>query len=283
MADINRAILTGIAIFVMAMCTAHADVMKNVRETGVLKIGYREDAEPFSFINSQGVPAGYSISLCRAVESYLKSDLKLTSVKAKYVPVNSADRFKKLQEGEVDLLCGATSATLKRRELVDFSIPTFITGATVMVRRDGPQSLADMKGRKIGVLAATTTAEALLKTLEKFSVNAEVVPVSSHNDGFAKLQNNEISAYFGDRAILVTLVRRLAGEKNIGVSTRLFSLEPYAIGLPRGDSNFRLVVDAAISKVFRSPQIQKIYQQAFGNEPPSDLLKALFVTGALPD
>jgi ABC-type amino acid transport substrate-binding protein len=262
---------------------AGADALKKITETGELKLGYREDAAPFSSVNSQGVPEGYSIGLCKAIAAHVKRQTKLNKLKITYISVTSANRFKMLQDGKVDLLCGATTATISRRAIVDFSVPTFVTGATVMIKRDGPQNLEQMKGKNIGVLAATTTAKSLLKTLEKFSINAEVVPVTTHEDGMAKLKSGAISAYFGDRAILVTLIRRDTSKGELGIAARLFSIEPYAIALPHADSAFRQTVDEAISKVYRSKAIQKIYQKAFGAEPPSDLLKALYITSALPE
>ena len=152
-----------------------------------------------------------------------------------------------------------------------------------MVRRDGPQNMQEMNGKKIGVLAATTTAKGLLKVLQRTGVNAEVIPVSSHGEGFEKLKKGELSAYFGDRAILVTLFRRNQQDGDIGISSKLFSIEPYALALPHGDSAFRLAIDTALSKTYRSPEMQKIYTSAFGNEPLGDLLQALYAVNALPD
>ncbi len=262
---------------------AVADVLTKVRESGKISLGYREDAEPFSFINAQGVPDGYSVKLCQAAANHVKTELKLSKLDIEYVPVNSANRFKALEEGKIDLLCGATTATLARRKIVDFSIPTFVTGATVVVRRGGPQGMQEMNGKKIGVLAATTTAKGLLQLLQRAGINAEVIPVSSHSEGFAKLKSGELSAYFGDRAILVTLFRRNQQDGDIGISSKLFSIEPYALALPLGDNAFRLAVDTALSKTYRTPLIQQIYTSAFGNEPLGDLLQGLYAVNALPE
>jgi ABC-type amino acid transport substrate-binding protein len=42
--------------------------------------------------------------------------------------VTAADRFEAITQQRADLLCEPTSATLTRRERVDFSIPTFLDG-----------------------------------------------------------------------------------------------------------------------------------------------------------
>jgi len=160
--------------------------------------------------------------------------------------VTTEDRFQAVQDGRIDILCGATTQTLSRRELVDFSLFTFIDGAGVMLRNDGPEDLQGLVGKKIGVHGATTTEQALRNTLAKLSLDAEVVSVASHQDGLAKLRADEIQAYFADRAILLYLLLQ-SGAEDLRVAERQFTFEPYALALARGDHTFRLLVDRTLS------------------------------------
>ena len=109
-----------------------AGTLERIRDNGVFKIGYREDTPPFSYKNSIGERTGYSLDLCRAVAAHVKKELGLAKMSVEYVSVTAENRFKAVQSGRVDLLCGATTATLDRRELVDFSVPTFVDGASVL-------------------------------------------------------------------------------------------------------------------------------------------------------
>ena len=106
------------------------------------------------------------VDLCRAVAKKLAEQLNLGSLNVAYVPVTAADRFEAIRQQKADLLCEPTSATLSRRELVDFSIPTFVDGASLMIRADGPHDLKALAGQKIGVLAGTTTEQALRELAE---------------------------------------------------------------------------------------------------------------------
>jgi len=108
--------------------------------------------------------AGYIVDLCREVAAAAKEELGLKDLKVEYVTVTAEDRFDAVKSGRVDLLCEATSVTLARRQLVDFSLMTFIDGASVMVRSDGPQSFKALAGHKIGVHAGTTTEDELRRT-----------------------------------------------------------------------------------------------------------------------
>lgn len=252
-------------------------------QSGKIKIGFREDAAPYSYRNEMGEAAGYSVDLCREVVEQLKTQLELSEVIVTYVPVTAATRFKAVQNGQVDLLCGAATATLARRDLVDFSIPVFIDGAAVLTKADGPRSFSALKGHKIGVLEATTTEKLLRDIVRKTGLESEIVTVANHGDGRGKLEAGEISAYFSDRALLVHLAAESSQAKSLHVGTRYFSHEPYALAMKRGDSKFRLAVDRALSRIYRSDRISAIFDKAFKGAKPSDILKAMYLVSALPE
>ena len=261
---------------------AQAQTLERVRSTGVFKIGYRTDAAPFAYKNQLGEAIGYSVDLCRAVAVNVKQALGLAEIKLEYVPVTTEDRFQAVQDGRIDILCGATTETLSRRELVDFSLFTFIDGAGVLLHRDGPDDFEGLAGKKVGVRGATTTEQALRYTLQRLSIDAEVVTVQSHQDGLAKLQNGEIQAYFADRAILLYLLLG-SGAEDLWVSERQFTFEPYGLALARGDDEFRLLVDTTLSVLYRSGEIDQIFAAAFGPKAKqSDILRALYVINGLP-
>lgn len=262
---------------------ALAQTLERIKETGVLKVGYRQDAAPYSYADDTGVPAGYTVDLCRAVAADVKRQLSLQDLEIKYLSVGAEDRFEAVKSGKIDLLCGATTATLSRREIVDFSLPTFIDGASVMTLKDGPGTFEGLAGHKIGVRAGTTTEEALKNTLSDMSIKAEVVPVSSHADGLKLVETKDVSAYFADQAILLFLAARSPEAINLRVAKKFFTYEPYALALVHSDDDFRLAVDRALSHIYKSGMIKKVFAKNFGVAQPSDALKALYLISALPE
>lgn len=262
---------------------ASAAALDRIKKDGVVRIAYRVDAPPYSYKNAVGEPSGYTVDLCRAVAVSLKNQMKLPTIKVEYVPVTAENRFEMIQQDRADMLCGATTATLSRRALIDFSLPIFVDGASVLFRADGPKNFVDLAGHKIGVRAGTTTQEALGNTLDKMAVDAQVVAVADHDDGLQKLEANAISAYFADQAILWFLMFKSKSPKELRLSTRFLTNEPYAIGLPRGDGNLRLAVDRALSRIYRTGAIKPIFGNNFGGAEPSDMVKALYLISALPE
>jgi ABC-type amino acid transport substrate-binding protein len=280
----SRIICIATAALLLAVSGAAAGTLDRVRASGVLRIGYRVDAPPFSYKSTVGEPAGYTVALCRSVAAGIKAQLKLEALTLAYVPVSAEDRFKAVADGRVDLLCGATTATLSRRETVDFSLPVFVDGASVLLRADGPKTFGGLEGRKVGVRAGTTTEGALRNTVRQASIAIETIAVKDHTDGLAKLLNNEISAYFADRGILFFLMAGSGAADRLFLSTETFTYEPYALALQKGDGDFRLAVDRALSRLYRSGEIATVFTSAFGaNAEPTAELRALYRISALPE
>ncbi|WP_420349043.1 amino acid ABC transporter substrate-binding protein [Pelagibius sp.] len=274
-----------IAALLAALATtaaSEAGTLDSIRETGQLKIGFRDDAAPFSFVRD-GQPAGYSVALCRAVGGALQQRLELETLDIAFTAVTVEDRFDALKQGRIDLLCGATTVTLQRREEVDFSLLTFITGASVLYRQGGPSSFTALEGEKVGVRSGTTTDEGLRRALSEAGIGAEVVAIASHEAGRDALESGEIAAYFADRAILIMLAREAAEPADLVLSQRFFSYEPYALALRRDDGDFRMEVDRALVKTYRTPTITEIYEANFGKARMSELLRAMYTLQSLPD
>jgi ABC-type amino acid transport substrate-binding protein len=261
---------------------ADAATLDRVRASGKFTIGYRTDAPPFSYRSEIGEPAGFIVDLCREVAAATKTELGLDSLEVAYVAVTAEDRFDAVAAGRVDLLCEPTTVTLSRRRLVDFSLMTFIDGAGVMVRADGPRSLTALAGQTVGVLEGTTTEAALRNTLADRKIAAQVVAVADHKDGLKRLRDGEFAAYFADRTILAGLLIE-AGAGDLQVSDQYLTQEPYALALTRGDTEFRFLVDRTLARLYRSSAIDSIFTRHFGRARASDALKALYVSNALPE
>jgi ABC-type amino acid transport substrate-binding protein len=269
---------------VMTVGVASAGVLDRVAQEKAIRIAYREDAPPFSFKDKIGEPAGFMVDLCRAVAKKLAEERNLAGLNVIYVPVTAADRFEAITQQKADLLCEPTSVTLSRRQLVDFSIPTFLDGASLIVRADGPKKLNELTGRKVGVVAGTTTEESLRNSLKDAGIGAEVVATKTHGDGLAMLDEGKISAYFADRSILLFLIKDSKAPEKLRLADDYLSVEPYALVMPRGDSDFRLAVDRALSHIYRSGEIGTIFERTFGGKAkPSQILQTLYLISGLPD
>jgi ABC-type amino acid transport substrate-binding protein len=282
----SHAASVALLIIVGMALPAFSGSIDTIRANQTIRIAYRPDAPPFSYKEADvPEPGGYMVNLCRAVAKKLGDQLGLPSLKVAYVAVTAANRFEAIQKHDADLLCEPTSATLSRRKLVDFSIPTFVDGASLLTNDMSLQHLNGLAGHKIGVLNGTTTEASLRRMLQEQGISAEVIPAKSHDEGLGMLEDGATSVYFGDRSVLMFLIKNLSkAPEKLLVSEDYLTVEPYALALARGDEDFRLAVDAALSHIFRSNEIIKIYDDSFGGKlKRSDLIEALYVISGLPD
>ena len=279
-----RTVVAGVILTTCALTgTASAGVVDRLGQDKTIRIAYREDAPPFSSKDKIGEPVGFMVDLCREVAKNIADQLHLTSLNVTYVPVSAADRFEAIRQQKADLLCEPTSATLSRREMVDFSIPTFVDGASLIIRADGPHDLKAMSGQKIGVVAGTTTEQALRNSLKEAGIASDVISAKTHAEGLAMLDDGKISAYFADRSILVSLIKESKAPGKLMLAENYLSIEPYALALPRGDEEFRLAVDRALSHIYRSGEIAAVFKRTFGDAKPGQTLQTLYMVSALPD
>ena len=121
---------------------APAQTLERISTTKTIRIGFVPDQAPFAMLGPDGKPTGYAIDLCNQVVA--KIGQTVPGLSTDYTQLKLADAFASLAAGQVDLLCGALTITLRRRETVDFSEPIFVTGASALLRSDSPQDLREL-------------------------------------------------------------------------------------------------------------------------------------------
>jgi ABC-type amino acid transport substrate-binding protein len=259
--------------------------LKKVQDSGTLVVGYRENALPFSFTGSDGKPTGYSIDLCKEIAVAVQQELKLANLAVQWVPVTPDSRVDAVANGTVDIECGSTTASLSRQEKVDFTLMTFVDGSTLLtVEGAGVRTVADLAGKRIGVVAGTTTERVLADFLRRQSLNATVVPVKDHDEGLAGLQTSKLEAYASDRIILVGLILQARGTARYALVSEDLSYEPYGFMVRRDDSAFRLIANRTLARIYRSGAIGAIYAKWFGSlGKPTPALVLMYALQGLPE
>ena len=238
--------------------------LQQIKKSGQIKIGYRESEPPMSFLDKEGNPSGYSIDICMGIVTEVENKIGM-DVKVEYVPVTADERFKALGDNKIDILCGSTTKTLSRSELVDFTQLTFVTGASLMTLKDNKTlDSAGFDGTKIGVVKATTTAVALKKLIQETSTNAEVVLFNSAKESIEALRQKKIDAFSSDQIVLIGLALKEHDPMNFMIKSDVFSFEPFALAVRRNDADFRLIADRVISELYRSGKILAIYDKWIG-------------------
>jgi ABC-type amino acid transport substrate-binding protein len=280
-----RMILRSLFVIFAALLAlpAGAQTLDNIRKTGVIRLGYIDGAAPFSYLDANGEPQGYSVELCRAVAEGIGAQLKRQNLKTRWVKLTVQNRIDAVRKKLVDVECSTTTWTLGRQQLVDFSLVTFVDGGNVLTKIDtGMRRIGDFGGKRIAVIGGTTTERALRGALKRGLVNAEVVLVKTRDEGLAMLRQGQADGVASDRTTLIGVaVTRAAGDA-FKLLEEDFSIEQYALILPRNDADFRLAVNRTLARLYRTGEIRRVYDRWLGPlGPPSVLLSATYFIQSL--
>jgi ABC-type amino acid transport substrate-binding protein len=259
--------------------------LKKIRDSKTITIAYRTDALPFSFTDGKSVPTGYTIDICKRVVASIEQQLKIQGLQVNWTPATSQNRFELIMKKQADMECGATTATLSRMEMVDFSSFVFADGTGVLVRNDaGVKSFSDLGGKRVAAIAGTTNEKALAEAIKKRLVNATVVTVQTRDEGLAALEAGKVHGFASDKVLIVGLSGKVKDPTQYTMLAEDLSFEPYAIMLPRGDAPFRLAVNRGLAQLYRTPAIGELWNRWFGPlGKPGVLVEAMFFLGAIPE
>lgn len=257
------------------------DTLQKIKQTNSINIGVRESSIPFSFLDEQKNPIGYSIDVCLRVIDAMKKDLKLPNLKINYVPVTSSNRIPAVVEGKVDMECGSTTNTVDRQKQVAFGYTTFIAGIKIVARKTAHVTGLDSLIGKTVVLTRGTTAEKIVRTAnDERRLNIRVIQSSDHDESFRAVQTGQADAFVMDDVLLYGLIAKAPKPDEFEVVGK-FSVEPYAIMMRKNDPSFEKFVDMSLVNLFNSGEIHKIYERWFQSKymkmPMSQNLKEAFI------
>lgn len=212
-------------VFLVSAGVAQGDALQRILQTGEINLGVRADAPPFAYVTGDGSYAGLAVRICEEVARRIGTDAD-QPVLPRYLPQKASTRFRALQTAETDLHCGPATATLSRREIVDFSILYFVDGAGLAGRPGAYTAFFEARAGRIGVLDGTTTVGVIEDLIDRNDLDASMVRFASHNAGLQALSDSQIDLYAGDQSILLFLIERMGLIDQIVVRDEVLSFEP---------------------------------------------------------
>lgn len=235
---------------------AAPDTLAKIRSEGVIRLGVRDNAAPFAYVDAKGKPGGFTWEVCRALVKNLEAELG-RPIEIKVVPNAFAAPFDLLKDGRIDMQCGATTHSAERAKQADFSNTFFVSGIAVAYRKEDVQYANPLKFGRVAVLANSTAAKIMERRMgAKGSASIDtMVPVKSYEEGVAKLKGKEADTLFAD-SVLIPL------DPAIDRRRSLETVEPYALMMRKGDRAFVDAVDRALMKVLSGPQARQFATDA---------------------
>ena len=120
--------------------------------------------------------------------------------------------------------------------------------------------------------------------MNAISAPAVLVPVQNAAEGMAMLSARKVDGYAADRTVLAYLKLRSRNPKDFAFVAGDFSYEPFGLPMRRDDPDFRLAVNRALANLYRTGDIDEIFQRWLGAlGKPGPLLHSMFYLSTLPE
>jgi glutamate/aspartate transport system substrate-binding protein len=257
--------------------------LKKIKETGVITIGHRETSIPFSYLDENAKPVGFSLDICARIVDAVKKELKTDKIETKYVAVTSSTRIPLIANGTVDLECGSTTNNAERQKQAAFTHAHFLSESKYVTKKSsGVASIADLKGKTIASTAGTTSIKAVNLRNTAENLGMTILTAKDHAEGFLNVETDRAVAFVMDDILLAGLVANSKEPSLYVISNDAFlKAEPYGIMLPKDDAPFKKVVDEATAEVLKS-EGPALYKKWFESPiPPKGVTLNLPLSPAL--
>lgn len=243
--------------------------LKKIKDTGVIKVGHRDASVPFSYLDDQQKPIGYGVDICMKIVDKVKAELKMPNLKVEFVPVTSQTRIPILMGGNIDIECGSTTNSVERQKQVDFAPTYFVTGTKIIVKKSsGIKGYDDLKGKTVVFTQGTTNERAMKAYNDEKKLGINFLPSKDHAESFLAVQTDRAAAFPMDDILLYGLKAGAKNPDDFVVVGEFLSDDPYAIMMRREDPAFKKLVTDAVSAIYKSGEINKIYQKWFQSKIP---------------
>lgn len=254
-------VVAGLAAAAMATAVVTETTLGKISRTGVFVIGTRTSSPPFAYITRKNQWVGFSIDLVQrgvlpAVSRTVGKPVKLEKKES-----TPATRVSLLVARSVDLIAGTMTDAPDRRADVDFSLTFFLTGGQFLVKQGSPiKGIEEIADKRVAVVQRSTYARIIREQVPK----AILLEFPDQPDAFRALVQDKVDAYTSDGMQLTGLKSKVPDLTTYEVVGRLYTREPSAMALRKGDNAFRDVVDAGRRNLLESGEYFKIYEKWFG-------------------
>ncbi len=261
--------LSAFVLSVPAMAQDSSPLLKRIAERGEITIGHRDASVPFSYLDDKQQPVGYSMDLCLRVVDAVKAELKLPNLRVKYNPVTSANRIPLIANGTVDIECGSTVNNVERQQQVAFSYTTFIVSTRFIAKKESNvKTLADLRGKTVVCTAGTNTLARVNGLNQTQNLGMTILTGKDHAESMLMVDSGRAVAFFEDDILLTGLAANSRDPSLWAVGSEAFSIDPYALMLPRGDAGFKRLVDRTLADYYKSGAIMTTYEKWFAKPIP---------------
>lgn len=229
------------------------DVLETIQKRDKIIVGVKYDAKPFGYINSKHKPVGYDVDLAKHIAKRLLGDEN----KVEFKQVTSYNRIMALNSGVVDMVIATMSITKQRKEVVDFSMPYYISGQALLVPKNSNiDSMSDLNGKRVIIVFGSTSE----KNLRLVAPDAKIIGFKTYIDGYNALKQGKAEAMTSDDTILLGFAIQ---DPSVKLLPQRYSQEPYAVALRKDEAsqNLRIKVNSILDGMQHDGTLEQLKEK----------------------
>jgi polar amino acid transport system substrate-binding protein len=253
-------VLALVLSFVFGVAAAQAGKLEDIKARGVLVCGVKDSVNLFGFVDADTKDlVGLDIDVCNYIANKL-------GVKTEFKVVTSKNRIPMLVQGSVDILAATMTHKFSRDEQIDFSITYFMDGQKLLVEKgSGIMSTADLANKKVGTVKGSTSE----KNIKDAQPAAQVISYDEYPQAFMALKQGKVMAVTTDSGILAGLKAGDDNPEKWEIVGEFFSSEPYGLGVPENDSDFRDFVNMSLNEMWLDGSYHAMFKKWMGYDLPA--------------
>jgi len=242
-----RVLAAAVSLLILAaslsspVLSAPINTLDAVRARGKVVCGVADHAAGFSEVNPRGTWSGLDVEFCSALAAAVLGDRDAV----KFISLNAADKFKSLEQQEVDVLLGATAWTLTR----DTELGARFTGILyydgqgfIIPRNHSIASVLELSGASICVLAGSSDETAISDYFGVRKMRYQLITSDRWDELVKTYSDGGCTVLTGDMTLLAYEKSRLASGADQMLLPELITKEPYGPAVRLGDDGWFAIV-----------------------------------------
>jgi len=231
-----------------------AGTLQDVKARERLIAGVRIDLPPFGFVDKKGVNKGFDIDIAQSLAKGLFGH----DDAVEFVPITSANGIDFLNAKKVDILLGGMIITESHKELIDYSVPYFISGHLILARDDSTiTKYQDLAGKNVATILGSTGDSAIKELVPQ----AKRIVFKRHSEAIRALKDRRVDAFVDTAMIIIHFQRRNPKFKIAGFQP--FGSVSYGLGVRKGDEEWLGFVNETLTKMKETGQYQRLSEKWF--------------------
>lgn len=230
--------------------------LKNLKEKGTFILGLDDSFPPLGFRDENNNIVGYDIDLAKEVSKRLGVELVCQ-------PIDWSAKEQELANGKIDCIWNGLTITEERLAAMTFTGAYLNNSQVVVVRKDsGIKTLADMKGKTIGIQSESSAQEAVEDSPDFKKGLKDIVEFKENITALNDLEIKRIDGVVMD--LIVANYSITQTGKNFTVLSESLAPEQYGIAFKKGNVALRDAVQKALNDMEKDGTVASISNKWFG-------------------